>query len=110
MSLTTKFYISITIGKQRQKYFLSIYWKNCNGKIRNEEKNKTVKWHVTFTNDITDRINSMVKHVHKYAEEKTSSIYAKGIMEGITVGFKKDKSYDDMIFVPIKLFYWSFHQ
>jgi hypothetical protein len=52
----------------------------------------------------------MVKHVHKYAEEKTSSIYAKGIMEGITVGFKKDKSYGDMIFVPIKLFYWSFHQ
>jgi hypothetical protein len=26
-------------------------------------------------------------------------------MEGITVGFEKDKSYGDMIFVPIKLFY-----
>jgi hypothetical protein len=45
-------------------------------------KKKTVKWYVTFTNDITNKINSTVKHVHKYAKEKTSSIYAKGIIYG----------------------------
>lgn len=51
-----------------------------------KKKSQTVWWHVTFTNDITDI--------------KIFSVYIEGIMESIIVGFKKRKSYDDMIFLP----------
>jgi len=44
----------------------------------------------------------MVKYVLKYADEKNSSIYTDEITNGITMGIKKDKSYDDVIFLPIE--------
>jgi hypothetical protein len=39
------------------------------------------------------RINPMVKYIHKYADKKILSIYIEGIMKGITMEFKKIKSY-----------------
>ena len=33
----------------------------------------------------------MVKYIRKYADRKISSVYTKGIMEGIIVKFKKSK-------------------
>ena len=44
----------------------------------------------------------MVKYVLKYADEKNHSIYTDGITNGITMGFKKCKSYGDVIFLPIE--------
>ena len=46
----------------------------------------------------------MVKYIFKYAEEKNPSIYIEKIMNDIIVRLKKDKSYDDVIFLPIE---WS---
>ena len=54
------------------------------------KKSQTVRWHVSFTHDVTDRINSTVKFVHKYAYRKLSSVYTDDITEGIIVGFKKE--------------------
>jgi len=39
------------------------------------------------------RINPMVKYIHKYADKKVLSVYIEGIMKGITMEFKKIKSY-----------------
>jgi hypothetical protein len=44
----------------------------------------------------------MVKYVLKYADEKNPSVYTDGIMNDITMGFKKYKSYGDMIFLLIE--------
>jgi len=44
----------------------------------------------------------MLKHVRKYADIKLSLVYTKKITEGITVGFKKDKSYNDVAFLSTK--------
>jgi hypothetical protein len=44
----------------------------------------------------------MLNHVRKYADIKLFSVYIKKIIEGITVRFKKDKSYNDVAFLSTK--------
>jgi hypothetical protein len=57
---------------------------------------------VTFTDDIIDRINQTINYIHKYVEEKNLSVYTEGITERITVGFKENKLYGAVIFLPTK--------
>jgi hypothetical protein len=68
-----------------------------------KKKNQTLWWRVTFIDDITNRINLTVKYIHKYADGKHFSIYTKGIINGITMGFKKDKLYCDVTFLLTEL-------
>jgi hypothetical protein len=57
---------------------------------------------VTFTDDIIDRINQTINYIHKYVEEKNLSVYTEGITERITVGFKENKLYGAVIFLPTR--------
>jgi hypothetical protein len=42
----------------------------------------------------------MVKYICKYTNEKIFLIYTERITKGITIGFKKDKLYGEVIFLP----------
>jgi len=65
--------------------------RDCSGKIKNEKKDQIVWWHVTFTKDITDGVNPMVKYICKYVDRKISTVYTEKITKGITVRFKNNK-------------------
>jgi hypothetical protein len=54
-----------------------------------KKKSEIVRWRVTFTDDIIDRINPTVNYIRKYADEYIFSVYIKGMIEGIIVGFKR---------------------
>jgi len=43
-----------------------------------KKKSQTIRWHVTFTDNITDEIKPMIKYVHKYANEKIFLVYSEG--------------------------------
>jgi hypothetical protein len=59
------------------------------------KKVRKVWWHVHFINGFTDRINPIVKFIHKYID---------GITDDITVGFKKKNRMVTWYFLTTK---WS---
>jgi hypothetical protein len=83
--LLTNFSIAIFLSKHWWKYFVGIYWGNCNEK----KKTKKVWWRITFTNDFTDRIKLMIKFFHWYIDKNNLSVYINEIIDGIIMGFKK---------------------
>jgi hypothetical protein len=64
------------------------------------------RWRVTHTDDVTNRINSTVKYIRKYNDDKIPSVYT----EKITLRFQKGKSYDDIAFVLTKWLTELFYQ
>ena len=73
----------LSIGKHGHKYSHGIYRGNRSRKKRNK-KRQTIRWRVSCTYDVTDKIISMVKFIHEYLNEKLSSIYTNDITEVIT--------------------------
>jgi hypothetical protein len=76
-------------------------------------KSQISRWCITFTDGITDRINSTVKYICKYANRNIHSVYTERIIEGIIMGFKNGKSYGDMVFLStewsMELTYWHYN-
>jgi len=82
------------------EYSHGIYWGNRSRKRKNK-KSQTVRWRVSFTNNVIDRINPTIKFVCEYAIRKLSSVYTDDIIEGITMRFKKTNR------MVIWYFYWQ---
>jgi hypothetical protein len=55
------------------------------------------------TSIVTNEIRPTIQFVHEYPDKKIISICTDDIMNGITMKFKKYKSYGDVIFIPIEL-------
>jgi len=55
------------------------------------------------TSIVTNEIRPTIQFVHEYPDKKIISVYIDDIMDGITMNFKKYKSYGDEIFIPIEL-------
>jgi hypothetical protein len=53
------------------------------------KKSQTVRWCVSFTDNVIDGINSTIKFINEYADGKLSSICIDDIIKGILVEFKK---------------------
>ena len=47
------------------------------------------QYFITFTDDFTNRINLMIKFIHKYTDKNNLSVSTDRIMNDITVGLKK---------------------